>query len=108
MLDGFTFFMICLSGCVVLTPIVGFFVSTFTRQRVDKLETKISQLEATIRSLEQSQAEQPKSTEAALGQAKPAEKKGDLVEAVKKVAKPLAKKPSSKMSLPPIIKPGRG
>ena len=105
MLDGFTFFMICLSGCVVLTPIVGFFVSTFTRQRVDKLETKISQLEATIRSLEQSQAEQPKSTEAALGQAKPAEKKGDLVEAVKKVAKPLAKKPSSKMSLPPIIKP---
>ena len=36
MLDGFTFFMICLSGCVVLTPIVGFFVSTFTRQRVDQ------------------------------------------------------------------------
>ena len=72
---------------------------------MDKLETKISQLEATIRSLEQSQAEQPKSNEAALGQAKPAEKKGDLVEAVKKVAKPLAKKPSSKMSLPPIIKP---
>jgi len=105
MLDGFTFFMICLSGCVVLTPIVGFFVSTFTRQRVDKLETKISQLEATVRSLEQGQTDQPKSTEAALGQAEHAEKTGDLVEAVKKVAKPLAKKPSSKMSLPPIIKP---
>jgi len=37
MLDGFTFFMICLSGSVVVTPIVGFFVSTFTRLRVDKL-----------------------------------------------------------------------
>jgi len=53
-------------------------------------------LEATIRSLEQSQAEQPKSTEAALGQAKPAEKKGDLVEAVKKVRNLWRKSPAQK------------